>query len=428
MSVILTILSFLAQLIVKILYISVKVAIKTAQVTAKVAVKTGKAVQKAEKATRGARKNVRKVATKTAKTAIKVTKTGVDTAKKTSKAAARGVKNVSNTAKTASDLVSDDKERRDTALNSIKSNAKDKAKSFGKKATGLVVKSPVIALKATLKLLKGLLIFFRILTSFLAFLTTVWSGLLLIFVGAIISCVAFTTVFSNSEAANVVNASESSPDGSSGQSSSGNSTLNGEASDWLNISQGSYKDVPYSTDKESGGRGNVRGQGCGLCAVYIVSEHYSGNVGTFTVQGCASEMDTKFNNKCTNFDRACIPWWFNEAHTELGLTCTQATEGAMNLTELDKVLASGGCCIVNYHDNVKYNGINVWTGAGHYITIIGGSQNDGYMVRDSNGNHERSESAEKATSGVPEWCPYSTHSFSKEYIEPSNYYYFITKK
>lgn len=420
MTIVLTILSTIVQIIVKILYISAKATIKTAQITAKAAVKTGKTVHKAEKATRGARKKARKVVTKTAKTAVKTTKTGVSTVKNTGKAASRGVQNVSNSAKTTIDLVSGDKEKRDTALDSIKNKAGNNAKSLGKKATSLAIKSPVMALKLTLKLLKGLLTFFRFSTSFLAMITTVWSCFLILLIGCIISCVAFAVVLSDSEVT-VVSASQKTPSTSSSQSSVE------EADSWLVINQGDYGDVEYSKNSGDGSRGNVAGVGCGLCSLFVVSEHYSGNQNKFTIADSASEIDTKFNNQGTNLSRAVIPWWFNEAHTELGLTCSSDKNGSMNLDELDNVLSSGGCAIVCYHSDVTYNGKCVWTSGGHYVTIISGNQNDGYMVRDSNGTHESSEKSANSTSGIPDWCPYSTHVFSKEYIQPAFYYYYITK-
>lgn len=420
MTIVLTILSTIVQIIVKILYISAKATIKTAQITAKAAVKTGKTVHKAEKATRGARKKARKVVTKTAKTAVKTTKTGVSTVKNTGKAASRGVQNVSNSAKTTIDLVSGDKEKRDTALDSIKNKAGNNAKSLGKKATSLAIKSPVMALKLTLKLLKGLLTFFRFLTSFLAMITTVWSCFLILLIGCIISCVAFAVVLSDSEVT-VVSASQKTPSTSSSQSSVE------EADSWLVINQGDYGDVEYSKNSGDGSRGNVAGVGCGLCSLFVVSEHYSGNQNKFTIADSASEIDTKFNNQGTNLSRAVIPWWFNEAHTELGLTCSSDKNGSMNLDELDNVLSSGGCAIVCYHSDVTYNGKCVWTSGGHYVTIISGNQNDGYMIRDSNGTHESSEKSANSTSGIPDWCPYSTHVFSKEYIQPAFYYYYITK-
>lgn len=425
MTVVLTILSTIAQIIVKILYISAKATIKTAQLTAKAAVKTGKAVHKVEKSTRGARKKARKVATKTAKTAVKTTKAGVSTVKNTGKAAARGVQNVSNSAKTTIDLASGDKEKRDTALDSIKNKVGNNAKSLGKKATSLAIKSPVIALKLTLKLLKGLLTFFRLLTSFLAMMTTVWSCFLILLIGCIISCVAFAVILSDSEAT-VVSASQKTPNTSNnGQSS--NQPSAEEADSWLVINQGDYGDVEYSKNSEDDSRGNVAGVGCGLCSLFVVSEHYSGNQNKFTIADSASEIDTKFNNEGTNLSRAVIPWWFNEAHTELGLTCSSDKNGSMNLDELDNVLSSGGCAIVCYHSDVTYNGKCVWTSGGHYVTIISGNQNDGYMVRDSNGTHESSEKSANSTSGIADWCPYSTHVFSKEYIQPAFYYYYITK-
>ena len=420
MTIVLTILSTIVQIIVKILYISAKATIKTAQITAKAAVKTGKTVHKAEKATRGARKKARKVVTKTAKTAVKTTKTGVSTVKNTGKAASRGVQNVSNSAKNTIDLVSGDKEKRDTALDSIKNKAGNNAKSLGKKATSLAIKSPVMALKLTLKLLKGLLTFFRFSTSFLAMITTVWSCFLILLIGCIISCVAFAVVLSDSEVT-VVSASQKTPSTSSSQSSVE------EADSWLVINQGDYGDVEYSKNSGDGSRGNVAGVGCGLCSLFVVSEHYSGNQNKFTIADSASEIDTKFNNQGTNLSRAVIPWWFNEAHTELGLTCSSDKNGSMNLDELDNVLSSGGCAIVCYHSDVTYNGKCVWTSGGHYVTIISGNQNDGYMVRDSNGTHESSEKSANSTSGIPDWCPYSTHVFSKEYIQPAFYYYYITK-
>lgn len=420
MTIVLTILSTIVQIIVKILYISAKATIKTAQITAKAAVKTGKTVHKAEKATRGARKKARKVVTKTAKTAVKTTKTGVSTVKNTGKAASRGVQNVSNSAKTTIDLVSGDKEKRDTALDSIKNKAGNNAKSLGKKATSLAIKSPVMALKLTLKLLKGLLTFFRFSTSFLAMITTVWSCFLILLIGCIISCVAFAVVLSDSEVT-VVSASQKTPSTSSSQSSVE------EADSWLVINQGDYGDVEYSKNSGDGSRGNVAGVGCGLCSLFVVSEHYSGNQNKFTIADSASEIDTKFNNQGTNLSRTVIPWWFNEAHTELGLTCSSDKNGSMNLDELDNVLSSGGCAIVCYHSDVTYNGKCVWTSGGHYVTIISGNQNDGYMVRDSNGTHESSEKSANSTSGIPDWCPYSTHVFSKEYIQPAFYYYYITK-
>lgn len=420
MSLILTIISFMVQLIVKILYIAAKAAVATA----KVAVKTGKVIHKVEKSTRGARKAVRRGTTKAVKTTVKGAKKAVNTAGNVAKTAARGAKNVSNTAKTSLDLLSEDEGKRDTALSTIKNKAGNTLNKAGRAAGKLVIKSPKIMLKASIKTLKFLLLVFRLLTSCLAMLTSVFSFMLLGIAIAIIGSVSYMMVFSTSVAA----------DGDLASSSTviTDTTVNGgvagsafnEAKDWKEVSQfgSSYKTHRYSTNK-NGTDGTIGSCGCGLCSIVVVSEHYTGNQGKYKPTEAADELNKKFNYLCTNRSTKCITDWFNTMHPEIGLSCTDSISGDINLDNLDKTLASGGCAIVDYGPDVKYNGVSVWTSGGHYVTIIAGNQKDGYMVRDSNSGHWSGGS-----SGVAAWRPYHEHVFEKEYIQNCKYYYLITKK
>lgn len=419
MSAILAILSTILQIVVKVLYISAKVTIKTAKLTTKTAVKAGKTIHKTEKATRDTRKKVRKTAVKTVKKGVNTAKQGVNKVKKVSQTASRGAKNVKNSVKSTADLLGNDSNKKDSVLEKIKSG------KLRNKAVGLVVNSPVMMLKLTLKMLKGLLSLLRVASTLFVFGAVFLPFVSILLACAIFSCVTYAVIFSES---NVVEADTNQSNVSVSDDSFDDSSSTSVAKDWIIINQSAYSDVAYSTNSSNKKRGTVSGQGCGLCSLITVSEHYSGNSGKYTVADGASEIDTNFNNKGTNLDTSVIPWWFNTAHTELGLSCTNVKDGDMNLDELDSVLASGGCAIVDYHSDVKYGKLYVWTTAGHYITIISGNQKDGYMVRDSNGSHEDKDSIKRASSGVPDWCPYSTHVFSKEYIQPTYYYYYITKK
>lgn len=273
----------------------------------------------------------------------------------------------------------------------------EKSRRFGKKAGKLAIKTAIKGLKLLVLFLQWLG------TLFFAF--GLIGGLLMILVWYILlSGVIYVAVLMDSN--------------SSGSFSfAGGSTTNtptAVASDWKIVSQGDYSDVAYSDS-------DVAECGCGLCSIYVVSEHYSGNKDTFTVQSCASEVNKKYPSNGTNKNRAVVTEWFNTMHPELGLTCDGDKDGDIDLDALDTTLANGGCAIVDYHADVKYNGTPVWTNHGHYITIIGGNQNDGYMVRDSNGGHEH------GTRGIAEWAPYSTHVFEKEYIQGAFYYYLLEK-
>lgn len=421
MSLILTIISFMVQLIVKILYIAAKAAVTTA----KVAVKTGKVIHKVEKSTRGARKAVRRGTTKAVKTTVKGAKKAVNTAGNVAKTAARGAKNVSNTAKTSLDLLSEDEGKRDTALSTIKNKAGNTLNKAGKAAGKLVIKSPKIMLKASIKTLKFLLLVFRLLTSCLAMLTSVFSFMLLGIVIAIIGGVSYMMVFSTSVAADGDLASSSTviTDTTVNSSASSGSAFN-EASDWKEVSQfdSSYKTHRYSTNKD-GTAGTIASCGCGLCSIIVVSEHYTGNQDKYKPTEAADELNKKFNYICSNQNKECITEWFNTMHPEIGLSCTDYIMGNINLDDLDKTLASGGCAIVDFSPDTLYNGVKVWTKQGHYVTIIAGNQKDGYMVRDSNSGHWAG-----GNSGVAAWRPYHKHVFEKEYIKICKYYYLITKK
>lgn len=279
-----------------------------------------------------------------------------------------------------------------------KSKIIEKSRRFGKKAGKLAIKTAIKALK--------LLVLFLQWLGALFFAFGLIGGLLMILVWYILlSGVVYVAVLMDSN--------------SSGSFSfaGGNTTTNTStavASDWKIVSQGDYADVAYSDS-------DVAECGCGLCSIYVVSEHYSGNKDTFTVQSCASEVNKKYPRNGTNRNRAVVTEWFNTMHPELGLTCEGDKDGDIDLDALDATLANGGCAIVDYHADVKYNGTSVWTSGGHYVTIISGNQNDGYMVRDSNGGHEH------GTRGVAKWAPYSTHVFEKEYIQGAYYYYLLEK-
>lgn len=282
-----------------------------------------------------------------------------------------------------------------------------------------VVKLTKNLAKLGLKTLKSLLFFIRTLITLILSLnivtTVITFGVTIMLIAAISSSILIYTT--NNPVGNITASTST-----SSSKKSNNKSNESIASDWKIVHQGDYAKVNYSTDSGTGGRGNVKGQGCGLCSIYVVSEHYTGNKGTFTIKKCAEELDKKFNNKCTNMKTEVVTKWFNEMHKEIGVTCTEAKSGNINLDELDKVLAAGGCAIVDYHSNVTHNGVSVWTTKGHYITIIGGNQKKGYSVRDSNGAHD------SGTLGVKAWAPYNKHIFDKKYINPPNYYYYIKVK
>lgn len=284
-----------------------------------------------------------------------------------------------------------------------KSKVVEKSRRFGKKAGKLAIKTAIKALKLLVLFLQWLG------TLFFAF--GLIGGLLMILVWYILlSGVVYVAVLMDSNSSG----SSSFAGGNTTTTDSTTNTPTAVASDWKVVSQGDYADVAYSDS-------DVAECGCGLCSIYVVSEHYSGNKDTFTIQSCASEVNKKYPSNGTNRNRAVVTEWFNTMHPELGLTCEGDKDGDIDLDALDATLANGGCAIVDYHDDVKYNGTSVWTSGGHYVTIISGNQNDGYMVRDSNGGHEH------GTRGVAEWAPYSTHVFEKEYIQGAYYYYLLEK-
>lgn len=284
-----------------------------------------------------------------------------------------------------------------------KSKVVEKSRRFGKKAGKLAIKTAIKALKLLVLFLQWLG------TLFFAF--GLIGGLLMILVWYILlSGVVYVAVLMDSNSSG----SFSFAGGNTSTPDSTTNTSTAVASDWKIVSQSDYADVAYSDS-------DVAECGCGLCSIYVVSEHYSGNKDTFTVQSCASEVNEKYPSNGTNRNRAVVTEWFNTMHPELGLTCEGDKDGDIDLDVLDATLANGGCAIVDYHDDVKYDGTSVWTSGGHYVTIISGNQNDGYMVRDSNGGHEH------GTRGVAEWAPYSTHVFEKEYIQGAFYYYLLEK-
>ena len=89
---------------------------------------------------------------------------------------------------------------------------------------------------------------------------------------------------------------------------------------------------------------------------------------------------------------------------------------------MDKILSEGGCIIVDFHSDTKYDNKPIWTDTGHYVLFYSGNQNDGYRVLDPNGGHE------SGSQGISEWAPYTEHVFTKENMTPCYYYYTVKKK
>ena len=205
---------------------------------------------------------------------------------------------------------------------------------------------------------------------------------------------------------------------SSGYVASGNVGVVGDwHTDWFQGDE-RWGDDPWGTD------GTVRAGGCGSLATSIVASHYGGDSESspYYPKNTAHEYYSKGIQPNETCD--AIPTFFNEWHPELGLKATIGW-GDIDLNELDRILANGGCMIADYTINESsdyYNGIHVWTSGGHYVTIFAGNQNTGYRVADSNKCHN------DGCSGVTEWAPYGQHVFSKEFIEHSYYYYFIEKR
>ena len=167
---------------------------------------------------------------------------------------------------------------------------------------------------------------------------------------------------------------------------------------------------------------------CGSVATSIVCAHYKGDDSPSSYcypPNTAREFVSR--GKITYSVSDGITLFFNEWHKDIGVKATYPVYlddknfQSMPLDELDAVLARGGACIADYEHYVKYDGRSVWTGGGHYITIIGGNQKDGYRVADSNGSHAT------GYSGISEWAPYSEHVFEAKYIAYPWYYYFIEK-
>lgn len=168
---------------------------------------------------------------------------------------------------------------------------------------------------------------------------------------------------------------------------------------------------------------------CGSLATSIVCAHYKGDDSPSSYcypPNTASELKSK--GMITYRTTSGIVQFFNEWHKDIGVKATYPVYlddehfQSMPLDELDAVLARGGSCIADYESVVKYDGRSVWTNGGHYITIIGGNQKDGYRVADSNGYHAT------GGGGISEWAPYSEHVFEAKYIAYPWYYIFIEKK
>ena len=171
-----------------------------------------------------------------------------------------------------------------------------------------------------------------------------------------------------------------------------------------------------------GDSGSVGAAGCGSLATSIVCAHYLGDDSEKSPCYPLNTADEYYRHALQpNLSGYAITTFFNEWHPEVGVTAT-IRYGSIDLNELDEVLAKGGSMIVCYGNDILYNGRYVWTSGGHYVTVFGGNQVDGYRVADSNGGHSN------GWSGIAEWAPYGEHVFEKEYIIPAAYYYFIEKK
>lgn len=160
--------------------------------------------------------------------------------------------------------------------------------------------------------------------------------------------------------------------------------------------------------------------GCGSLATSIVCAHYLGDDSENSVCYPLKTADEYYNhNLQPNIVNNAITTFFNNWHPEIGVTATLYS-GDIDLNKLDEVLTNGGAAIAAFRSYTQYNGRPVW--GGHYVTIVSGNQNSGYMVADSAGGHST------GATGISEWAPYSSHVFDKQYIKSPGYYYLIEKK
>ena len=160
---------------------------------------------------------------------------------------------------------------------------------------------------------------------------------------------------------------------------------------------------------------------CGAFATSIVAAHYGGDDENSPYYPLNVINEYVSRNKITYNSIGYIASYFNEWHQELGVKAT-IVKGHIDPNRLDEVLSNGGALIALLLGDIKYNGVNVWTGQGHYVTFFAGNQYTGYRVSDSNGGHNN------GSYGVREWAPYNQHLFPKEYVLGTAYHIYIEKK
>lgn len=192
---------------------------------------------------------------------------------------------------------------------------------------------------------------------------------------------------------------------------------------WIYLSQ---SDERWGSYKHGNNGETCADSACGTTCASMVLTHFNTEGKVYTpdvVTQAYVDSDKGSWGTLAYASQNCVPTEINDIFPNITAKCSSPISGGLDFNTVDETLSAGGCVIADFHSQDKYEGVSIWTTAGHYVMICGGNQNDGYRVLDPNGGHE------SGTRGIKAWAPYSEHTFDKQYMSKSvTYYYTITLK
>lgn len=264
------------------------------------------------------------------------------------------------------------KEEVKNVIHEASTELQSKAKTMAKEAIKESIKKMPLSLKLkiigiTLLVLAGLFIILAIFGPI---------------IGAMLDLTGGSTI--NASAANI-------PDSSIPSTDRTNITNPGEFPVFIqNSSANGGKDQWAYLKYASGDHATMASAGCGVFSTSMVMAGLDSSITPPTVLQAINNAGKLGPHQ----DTTTIPWLWNEAFKNLGYKSSVAKYDALNLDNVDKILASGGFIIKDYHGSF----FNDWGGgAGHYVAIVGGNQTNGYVIRDSGWRYHTDNNGKKYT-------------------------------
>lgn len=148
----------------------------------------------------------------------------------------------------------------------------------------------------------------------------------------------------------------------------------------------------YSSDNAT-----LSSAGCGVCSSAMIMAGFDSSITPITVLDKINSSGKVGPHQSTE----TIPYLFNTSFSNLNLTCSRAKYDELTLDKLDNILNNNGYVIKDYHDSF-FNGYS--SSVGHYVAIVGGNKNDGYIIRDSGASSRYDETGHiynMATDKIP---------------------------